>query len=258
MTRGIGTPRYTERHDVCQTDTQYVVQLSGYVWAIEQVDPEGKRILDIASGAGFGANLLSERARLVVGADLAREPLVEARGRYRRAALTFLQMEATALAFRDASFDLVVSQDTIEHIGGDQQFVAGVARVLKPGGVFIVFTPWQAEHTDKPANPFHLREYSATSLRALLAPYFPEIRFWGRRWGNALARTEAELDHVRRLDPGGLRRVIPRALRHRLASLWLSLRRRKTLDQISPGDVQYVEGAPGGSNTLIAVCHAGT
>ena len=249
---------YTERHDVCRTDTQYLVQLSGYAWALEQVAADGKRVLDIASGAGFGANLLSERARLVVGADRAREPLVEARSRYRQVALAFLQMEATALAFQDGSFDLVVSQDTIEHVDGDHRFVAEVARVLKTGGAFIVFTPWQAEHTDKPANPFHLREYSAASLRALLAPHFPEIRLCGRRWGTELARTEAELGHVRRLDPLGLRRLLPRALRHRLASLWLSLRRAKTLEQVSLGDVEYVEGVPSGSNTLIAVCRAGT
>lgn len=251
-------PRFTERHDVCQTDTQYVVQLSGYAWALGQVDVGGRMVLDVAAGAGFGADLLSERARLVVGVDLSREAVSDARRRYRRPNLAFVQADAPALPFRDGSFDLVVSQDTIEHVGDDQGFVREAARVLKPRGMFIVFTPWREAHAPAPDNPFHLREYSADSLRELLAPHFAEIRFWGRRWGKELARTEEELDRVRRVDVVGLRRIVPRALRHRLGSLWLSLRGSKPLERISVDDVEYVLGAPRGSNTLVAVCRAGT
>lgn len=250
-------PHYTERHDVCRTDTQYVVQLSGYAWALKQIDVGGRRVLDVASGTGFGADLMSERARLAVGVDLSREAVSEARRRYGRPGLAFLQADALALPFREGSFDLVVSQDTIEHVEDDRGFVGEVARVLNPRGTFIVFTPWREAHTTQPDNPFHLREYSAASLRELLAPRFAEVRFWGRRWGSELARTEDELDRVRRADALGLRRVLPRALRHRLGSLWLSLRGSKTLERVSVDDVEYVEGAPRGSNTLIAVCRSG-
>jgi len=249
--------RVTERHDVCRTDTQYVVQLSGYAWALSQIDPARAAILDVATGIGFGGHLLSDRARLVVGVDLAREVVVEARRRFRRRNLFFLQGDGAALAFRNGAFDAVVSQDTIEHIPHDGEFVAEAARVLKPGGVFVVFTPWRETHTEKPENPFHLREYSAASLTALLAPHFPDIRLWGRRWKEELTRSESEMDRVRCLDPCGLRRVVPRALRHRLASLWLSLRQAKRLDHVSVEDVEYMPGAPPGSNTLIAVCRAG-
>lgn len=249
-------PRFTERHDVCRTDTQYVVQLSGYAWVLGQVDPAGMTVLDVASGTGFGADLLSGRARYVVGVDLGREALNEARRRFRLPNLAFLQAEASALAFRDRAFDLVVSQDTIEHVEDDRRFVGEVARVLKPGGVFIVFTPWRPAHTTAPENPFHLREYSAASLRALLAPHFAEIRLWGRRPAADLARSESEMDRLRRLDPLGLRAVVPRDVRHRLASLWLRLRGAKTLSRVRVEDVEYVEGAPGGSTTLIAVCRA--
>lgn len=249
--------RFTERHDVCRTDTQYVVQLSGYGWSLGQIDTAGTTILDVASGPGFGADLLSKRARLVIGMDLAWEAVMEARRRYRRRNLAFLQAEASTLAFRDGSFDLVVSQDTLEHVRGDHRFVAEVARVLKPRGMFIVFTPWREDHTEKPENPFHLREYSTTSLSALLARHFAEIQLWGRRPGKALARSEAELDRLRCFDPWGLRRLVPRTLRHRLGSLWLLLRGAKALDRISVHDVEYIKGAPPGSTTLIAVCRTG-
>jgi SAM-dependent methyltransferase len=248
--------RVSERHDVCRTDTQYVVQLSGYAWALTQVDPTGATILDVASGTGFGGDLLIERARFVVGVDVSREAVAEARRRFRRPNLCFFQADGAALAFRNGAFDLVVSQDTIEHVEDDRRFVGEVARVLKPGGVFIVFTPWRREHTEKPENQFHLREYSVGTLRALLAAHFAEIRLWGRRWGRELSRTERELDLVRRFDPLGLRALIPRAVRHRVGNLWLRTRRAKPLDRITVEDVEYLEGAPPGSTTLIAVCRA--
>jgi SAM-dependent methyltransferase len=235
-----------------------VVQLSGYAWVLAMLDVAGKRVLDVATGTGFGADLLSERARLVVGADLDREAASEARRRYGRLNLSFVQADASALPFGNSAFDLVVSQDTIEHIADDRRFVGEVARVLTPAGTFIVFTPWREEHTREPDNPFHLREYSAATLGELLAAHFSEIRFWGRRWGHELALAEAQLDRVRRLDPLDFRRVIPRAVRHRAASFWLWLRKAKPLDRISVEDVAYVEGAPPGSNTLIAFCRTGS
>lgn len=257
MTPRISAPRFTERHDVCPTDTQYVVQLSGYAWALKQGGADGGTILDVAAGTGFGSNLLSERGRLVIGVDLTWAALDEARRRYRRPNLAFLQAEASALPLRARAFDLVVSQDTIEHVADDRRFATEVARVLKPGGAFVVFTPWRGAHSAAPENPFHLREYSAASLRALLAPHFAEIRLWGRRPAAELARAESEMDRVRRFDPLGLRSIVPRDVRHRLGSLWLRMRGVKPLDRVSVEDIEYVEGAPPGSTTLIAVCRSG-
>jgi len=230
------------------------VQLSGYVWALKQDPRADLRVLDVASGEGFGTHLLGEATRLVVGVDLDWGALVEARQRYRRAHLRFIQMDAQALGFGSGAFDMVVSQDTIEHVADDRGFVAEVARVLKPDGVFAVFTPWRDQHTAKPENPYHLREYSQASLAGILRPHFAEVRFWGRRWGKDLARTEAELNRLRRFDPRGIRSLVPQSIRHRLGTLWLRVRRAKGLGRVSVDDVEYIEGAPPGSTTLIAVC----
>ena len=53
---------------------------------------------------------------------------------------------AEKLPWRDSSIDAVVSSQTIEHLENPHFFVREAARVLKPGGIFIVSTP----------NPFHL------------------------------------------------------------------------------------------------------
>lgn len=83
-------PRFTERHDVCGTDTQYVVQLSGYTWALQQIGRrDALRILDAACRTGFGIYALAHRASSAVGLDLAPETIAEARAQYRAPFIIF-------------------------------------------------------------------------------------------------------------------------------------------------------------------------
>jgi SAM-dependent methyltransferase len=167
-------------------------------------------------------------------------------------------MDVAKLAFSSAIFDAVISQDTIEHVADDESFVAEAARVLIPGGTFIVFTPCRDVPTATPENPYHLREYSPESLSSLLHPHFTMVRLFGRRSSPVLRQLEATLDEVRRYDPLRLRALMPRSIRHRLGSLWLLGRGAKSLDQVSLEDVEYLEGPPPGSSTLIAICQRGS
>lgn len=249
-------PRFTERHDVCRTDTQYVVQLSGYAWALQQLGRRPSlRILDAACGTGFGTSALAREAAWVVGVDLAPEAVAEAKARFRASNLAYLVMDVERLAFRAGAFDAVISQDTIEHVGDDERFVAEAARALRPGGTFIVFTPFWEVHTTTPEAPSHRREYSPETLSRVLRGRFPSVRLFGRRPAPALRQVEETLDELRRHDPWRLRALVPRALRHRLGSLWLRTRGAKSLDRVSVEDVAYVEGAPPES---IALCRAGS
>ncbi len=71
------------------------------------------------------------------------------------------------------SFDLIVSVEVLEHVDEDKAFVANVARVLRPGGWFIMTTP----NGDFVANtnPDHKRHYQREQLRALLKSAFAEV-----------------------------------------------------------------------------------
>ena len=246
--------RFSERRSACQTDTQYVVQLSGYSWVLQQLPAGRLQILDAACGTGFGTYALAHRADAAVGVDIAPEAIAEARARYRAPGLYYVVMDVAKLAFRNATFDAVISQDTIEHVPDDAGFVAEAARVLRPGGTFVVFTPYREVHTSTPENPYHLREYSPDSLRSLLQPHFSMVCFFGRRPAPALRRVEDTLDKVRRYDPLRLRTLVPRSVRHRLGNLWLLRSGAKLLDQVSVNDVEYVADAPPGSTSLISVC----
>ena len=49
--------------------------------------------------------------------------------------------DASRLPFRDAAFDLVFADNVLEHLDKPELVFAEVARVLKPGGRFLVKTP---------------------------------------------------------------------------------------------------------------------
>ncbi len=155
-----------------------------YLWARELC--RGKRVLDVASGEGYGSFLLAGVARSVVGVDLSAPAVEHARQRYPAENLEFLVGRAEALPDQPpASFDVVVSFETIEHLGEAAQgpFLDEVRRVLAPGGLFVVSTPDKETYSGElhEENEFHEREFTADEFRAFLSDRFAHLRFFGQR-----------------------------------------------------------------------------
>ena len=243
-----------ERREAYATDTQHIVNLSGYAWAGRQLGRLDRlRILDIACGTGYGSDYLGGLAGHVYGVDCAPAVVVRSRGRYRNPRISLLAMDGCALGFRDESFDCILSQDTIEHIMDDRRFVAEVARVLRKTGTLVIFTPHGKGVAYKPEDPYHVREYNQEEFRDILSPYFSTIRWFGRRQGARLKAAERSMDVVRRFDPGGLRNLVPRPIRHWLGGLVSRLQGGPTLEAITPDDIEYEEGV-GADTNLIGIC----
>jgi hypothetical protein len=144
----------------------------------------GRRVLDVACGAGYGSALLARHAARVVGADIAAETIAHARARYVSVPnLEFCAADCAALPFPEASFDTVVSFETIEHIQAQETFLDQVRRVLRPEGLFIISSPNKLEYSDRRgcSNEYHVRELYRDELGALLAPRFPHSQWFGQR-----------------------------------------------------------------------------
>ncbi len=243
-----------ERREAYPTDTQHIVNLSGYVWAADQLGDLGRtRVLDIACGAGFGSDYLAGRAHMVVGIDLSCEDIAGCRLKYPSSRIAFLPMDGAALGFRSEAFDAIVSHDTIEHVQDDHRFVSELSRVLCKGGVLVLTTAHGKERGRTPEDPYHLREYTPEELKDLLSDHFKSIRWYGRRQGARLMAVEGNMDTVRRWDPIGLRRLVPRWVRHRIGSLVSLAQGGVALGHLGPEDIHYVEGIWDDTN-LIAVC----
>lgn len=140
----------------------------------------GRRVLDVACGAGYGSALMARTAAAVTGVDISADAVAHARATYAGIAnLDFTEASCTGLPFAEAAFDCVVSFETLEHIREQPEFMAEVHRVLTPGGLFLVSTPNKAEYSDKRgyANAFHVKELYRAEFDALLG-----TRFAHRRW----------------------------------------------------------------------------
>ena len=109
---------------------------------VELVAPgEAWVALDIATGAGHMALAFAPHVARVIASDLTPEMLTETAKLAASKGLTNVetrQADAEALPFPDASFDLVTSRIAPHHFPNQPKFVAEVARVLKPGGVFAL------------------------------------------------------------------------------------------------------------------------
>lgn len=88
-----------------------------YNFVLERVNLNGKSVLDVACGPGYGSELLSSKAAKVIGVDLDSENLHNARERYGDVKnLKFAKMDAEHLSIRDNSFDVAVSMEILEHV----------------------------------------------------------------------------------------------------------------------------------------------
>ncbi len=156
-------------------------------YAIATALVAGRDVLDIASGEGYGSHLLAAGARSVVGVDVSPEAVNHARGRYVRANLNFLEGSCTAIPLPDASVDVVVSFETIEHIREHGPFLAEVVRVLRKGGQLLISTPERSNYhaTLAAANPFHQLELSRAEFAEVLRSHFAHVHLLGQRVSHA-------------------------------------------------------------------------
>lgn len=143
----------------------------------------GKDVLDVASGEGYGSAQLAQVARSVIGIEYAASTTRLAHRNFPRPNLCFVGGDARRLPLADASVDVVVSFETIEHFAGQEAFVAEVRRVLRPDGCFIVSTPDRDNYTPTgaPTNAHHVRELSRREFSALLSRHFSHQRMLHQR-----------------------------------------------------------------------------
>jgi ubiquinone/menaquinone biosynthesis C-methylase UbiE len=97
------------------------------------------RLLDVASGPGYVAAQAAERGAAVVGVDIVEAMLALARRLHPQ--LEFRSGDAEALPFADGSFDAVVGNFLLLHLGRPEQAAAEFARVLAADGR-LALTVW--------------------------------------------------------------------------------------------------------------------
>jgi SAM-dependent methyltransferase len=208
-----------------------------YVWRagqerrlamIREAVPElgSARVLEIGCGVGRYVERLSPLARVVVGLEYDRDRAVEAAGRLDPPLVVNAANEH--LPFPDGSFDVVLTNEVIEHVADDRVSAAEMVRVLSRGGRVVLFCPnrwypveqhgvyWRGTYRfgNKPLVNYlpdplrnrlapHVRAYTRRGLLRLFAGQPVQVVHHGRIFGgydNVVARL------------GGAGRVLRRAL----------------------------------------------
>ncbi len=196
----------------------------------------GGRILDVACGTGYGTAMLG-----AVGVDLSLDALRYAR----RHPAAYVAADAARLPFGRV-FDAVVSFETIEHVADAGRFVSECARVLKPGGLFLVSTPnrelW-SPRSPRPIQRHHVREFNRREFLEVLRPF--KVQLFGQL---VLTRRGAALWEGKELAKRLVRAFLP-VRRFRPAALG-------RLDELEP-DPRY-DVVPCGRGTPAVLVAAAT
>lgn len=156
---------------------------AAYRWMARTQDLQDRTVLDAGVGEGCGGQALSEAgAALVLGLDLDAPSL----SRISRAhpGVAPVCANLVQLPLPDASVDVVVSAQTVEHLWDQARFVDECARVLRPGGRLVLTTPNRL--TFPPGNVFHSRELDGAELAELVASRFPGPELHGLHHGPRL------------------------------------------------------------------------
>jgi SAM-dependent methyltransferase len=136
-----------------------------------------QRVLDIASGSGYGLEMLREAGACAIGIDYDVSAL--------RAPGRVVCADAAHLPVRDGCFDLITSFETLEHVPDARAMVYELRRVLRRGGRLVLSTPNRAFRESN--NPFHIQEFTADELRSLLCEVFGAVTIYGQ-WPSPLYR----------------------------------------------------------------------
>jgi SAM-dependent methyltransferase len=168
------------------------------------LEPGNGRLLDLGGGAGILRDPLQRLGYDYTNVDIS---LSKTGG-------TDVVGDAHQLPFGNASFDVVVSKDTLEHFAQPWNVIPEVYRVLRPGGRFVIWVPFM--------HPFHATDYYRYTPLGLeyLTREFQTERFDAPLWlGTFVANIALSALHivrVRSLDSvlrgmgGGLDRMLLR------------------------------------------------
>lgn len=153
-----------------------------YGWSLQIV--AGRDVLDIACGEGYGSALMASRARSILGVDISKDAVAHARARYgAQPNLRFEVGSVTAIPLGDASVDVVISFETIEHLAEQAEMIAEIRRVLRPDGLLVISSPNKKVYSDDRGyvNTYHVKELYFDEFDALLRQRFPYVEYLGQR-----------------------------------------------------------------------------
>ena len=193
-------------------------------------DQPGGRILDLGCGGGHVSFTVAPHAREIIAYDLSAEMLAAVGKEAADRGLATIRTEqgvAEALPFADASFDFVFTRFSAHHWNDLAAGLAGMRRVLKPGGLAIVMDAYGPEAplydtflqcVELLRDPSHIRDYTLAEWMAALktaglrpsAPVTSRLRLDFDTWIARIGTPDVQAKAIRALQRQMSRDVLER------------------------------------------------
>ena len=158
----------------------------------------GKRVLEVACGAGLGLGYLARTAKSVVGGDYTENLLRIAQSHY-QGRVPLVRLDAHHLPFRDRAFDLIVLFEAIYYLAQAEQFIVESRRVLSDGGILLIGTV-NKDWSELTPSALSTRYFSVPELRDLLTQQgFDNLEFFGAFPTTATSPKQKIVSLIRRL-----------------------------------------------------------
>ena len=194
-----------ERTDIFASDDlfQNKLHLQRYQFTLDHFKA-GERCLEVGAGLGVFSRMLCEHGLRYAGIEIDSEACEQAQRRVGSRDL-IRQADAHQLPFPDASFDVAVCLEVLEHLRDYRQALAEIRRVLRPSGKLIASIPYRKEggsgYTNPfyGPNPFHLYEPGEQEFRETLERNFERVVFFYQAFKEPMHLTIARRLRLRRL-----------------------------------------------------------
>ncbi len=167
--------------DVPEENYWYQRHLVVYEWIRARV--AGMKVIDMASGEGYGADVLAEAAAEVVGVEANPDAFAHAVARYPK-----VRFERSLVETYREPADAITFLQTIEHVQ-DPGAVLDNFRASAP--LAFVSTPnvltLAPEGEERSGNPWHVKEYRLEEFRELCEAHYDEVEVLGLYHARKLA-----------------------------------------------------------------------
>ncbi len=138
------------------TDEENRLFIQLYHYALSDVEVKGKKVLEVGSGRGGGADYVARylAPSSITGVDFAKNAIDLCNQFYHLPNLSFKEGNAEKLPFENDQFDVIINIESSHCYGNMQSFIDEVIRVLKPGGIFVWADLRVAKAMEKDVNIF--------------------------------------------------------------------------------------------------------
>jgi glycosyltransferase involved in cell wall biosynthesis/SAM-dependent methyltransferase len=166
---------------ICGAEIHYE-HLHRYAFASQYV--KNKKVLDLASGEGFGTFILSKNAQCVIGIDIDREAILHASNVYQKENIEFREGSILKIPIDGRKlFDVIVCFEALEHVREHEILFQEITRLLKDDGILIISTPNKKIYSDDTGykNPYHQKELYYSEFYDLLKRNFAFVYLSGQQ-----------------------------------------------------------------------------